>query len=107
MIKYYFLDVVIHKPGVLEPRSVSGKYGTRQEAVEAKLRILSEMEQDEYSTWKKAYPVVQCSCGEEVDCLEFTNTCERCRKDYNFNGALLAPRHQWGEETGEHWSEIP
>lgn len=46
-----------------------------------------------------------CKCGEEV-CLEsFTNTCS-CGRDYNMCGQELAPRSQWGMETGEHWSDI-
>ena len=46
----------------------------------------------------------KCDCGEELTCTEFTNTCE-CGADYNWNGSRLANREQWGEETGEHWSE--
>lgn len=45
-----------------------------------------------------------CVCGREVYLREFTNTCE-CDRDYNLNGNLLAPRSQWGEETGEHWTD--
>jgi len=44
-------------------------------------------------------------CGEEVYLDSFTNTCERCGADYDINGNMLAQRSQWGEETGEHWSE--
>ena len=56
-------------------------------------------------------PVITC-CGTgyghegyEVVCDNFTNTCEWCGADYNSFGQKLAPRSQWGEETGEHWSE--
>jgi len=31
--------------------------------------------------------------------------CE-CGRDYNMSGQLLAPRAQWGEDTGESPSEI-
>jgi len=55
-------------------------------------------------TYSRVYPVVKCSCGEEVCCTRFTNTCE-CGRDYNFAGDLLADRSQWGCETGEHWTE--
>jgi glycyl-tRNA synthetase (class II) len=48
--------------------------------------------------------IVKCSCGQEVSCDSFTNTC-RCGADYNFSGTRLAPRSQWGEETGEHWTD--
>jgi hypothetical protein len=35
----------------------------------------------------------------------FTNTCE-CGADYNMSGGILAPREQWGEETGESLTDI-
>ena len=48
--------------------------------------------------------VITCACGKDVECPDFTNTCE-CGIDYNFAGARLADRSQWGEETGEHWTD--
>lgn len=55
--------------------------------------------------WSYQHPAVgRCECGREVELGSFTNTCE-CGRDYNSAGQLLAPRCQWGEETGEHWSE--
>ena len=48
---------------------------------------------------------VTCDCGETVTCSGFTNTCT-CGADYNMSGQLLAPRAQWGEETGETADEI-
>ena len=45
-----------------------------------------------------------CNCGRKVTLDRFTNPCS-CGLDYNMFGELLAPRHLWGEETGEHWSE--
>jgi hypothetical protein len=48
--------------------------------------------------------VVKCDCGDKVWCPEFTQTCS-CGADYNMSGQRLAPRDQWGEETGEHWSD--
>jgi hypothetical protein len=47
----------------------------------------------------------KCICGEEVYLDSFTNTCPGCERDYNIQGQLLATRSQWGEETGEHWTE--
>jgi hypothetical protein len=47
---------------------------------------------------------IRC-CGVWLECDQFTNTCERCGADYNWGGQRLAPREQWGEETGEHWTE--
>lgn len=52
------------------------------------------------------YVEVVCDCGETVACTGFTNTCERCGRDYNWNGTLLAPRSHWGEETGETEADI-
>lgn len=50
------------------------------------------------------FPLVTC-CGDTVMCNAFTNTCPNCGRDYNRNGDELAPREQWGEETGECWSD--
>ena len=50
---------------------------------------------------------VRCDCYNVVtidDCM--TNTCTRCGADYNGNGSQLAPREQWGEETGESYADI-
>ena len=43
-------------------------------------------------------------CGEVVYLDGFTNSCS-C-SDYNMSGQRLAPRSQWGEETGESVSDI-
>lgn len=44
-------------------------------------------------------------CGGEVILDAFTCTCRQCGADYNMSGQRLAPREQWGEETGEHWTD--
>jgi len=49
--------------------------------------------------------IIRCRCGREVKCSGFTNTCE-CGADYNWAGQRLAPRSQWGEETGESVADI-
>ena len=49
--------------------------------------------------------ILECDCGAHVELAMFTNTCSNCGTDYNFEGRRLAPREQWGEETGEHWGE--
>jgi hypothetical protein len=56
-----------------------------------------------YTYWTPK--IGKCSCGKEVELSHFTNTCD-CGRDYNSGGWLLAPRSQWGEETGEHISDI-
>lgn len=48
----------------------------------------------------------KCDCGQLVTLYGFTNTCEGCGADYNSAGQFLAPRVQWGEETGERCHEI-
>ena len=45
-------------------------------------------------------------CGRWVELSGFTNTCENCGADYSKSGQRLAPREQWGVETGEHPADI-
>lgn len=71
----------------------SGEYAVRREGVR------------EYRWSYRVAHTGRCSCGTEVYLDSFTNTCGGCGADYNSAGQLLAPRCQWGEETGEHWSE--
>jgi hypothetical protein len=60
---------------------------------------------DKHGVLQKKYTVVEC-CGDELYCYGFTNTCPICGSDYNQAGQRLAPREQWGEETGEHYTDI-
>lgn len=51
----------------------------------------------------RLYRVVRCDCGEEVHCNDaWANSCE-CGQEFNGSGQRLAPRSQWGEETGEQF----
>lgn len=46
---------------------------------------------------------VECVCGQEVEVTNYwANQCE-CGQEYNGSGQRLAPREQWGEETGERF----
>lgn len=63
-----------------------------------------EYQYREWDDYQPGYTVVTCSCRKKVYCHHFTNTCS-CGKDYNQNGSELAPRSQWGEETGETWMD--
>lgn len=54
----------------------------------------------EYQQKDGGYTLVKCDCGEEIACSGFTTTCG-CGRDYDWNGTQLAPRSQWGYETGE------
>ena len=53
----------------------------------------------------KRIKTITC-CGRRLECPDFTNTCEICGADYNWAGDRLAPRDQWGEETGESAADI-
>jgi len=75
-----------------------------EDAFNEREMIINSLPENCYSHYNKVYPRVKCHCGKMVDCMDFTNTCD-CERDYNFNGDLLASRSQWGEETGEHWTE--
>jgi len=55
--------------------------------------------------WIRVETQVRC-CGEWLSCYRFTNTCSNCGADYNMGGQQLAPRAQWGEETGESVADI-
>ncbi len=57
--------------------------------------------------WSHVEPAVGlCSCGAEVELESFTNTCDRCDRDYNWAGQELSPRECWGEETGEDPADV-
>lgn len=60
-------------------------------------------------TWNEP-AVIRCHnafCdGEVVLNMVMTNTCDKCGADYNSFGQLLAPRSQWGEDTGESLYDI-
>jgi hypothetical protein len=46
-------------------------------------------------------------CEHEVVLSDsWLNTCEHCHADYDGSGNLLASRSQWGEESGEHWTDL-
>ncbi len=60
-------------------------------------------------TWTHRYrePAIGVcdDCGGDVELDRFTCACE-CGADYNTAGQQLAPRAQWGEETGESIGDI-
>lgn len=72
--------------------------------------ISPRVEDYSYDHWDNA--AIKCvRCDEEVVLHGFTNTCLTCKTrgittDYNLSGQLLAPRSQWGEETGETYADI-
>lgn len=58
----------------------------------------------EYESFHRVPAKGKC-CGKWLSLHNFTNTCPKCYSDYNSSGQLLSHRSQWGEETGEHWSD--
>ena len=55
---------------------------------------------------RSAPAIGECDvCQRPVRLEYFTNSCE-CGADYNTFGQRLAPREQWGHETGEHWTDL-
>lgn len=45
---------------------------------------------------------IECSCGTKIELVDWWATsCSNCNREYNGGGQELAPRSQWGEETGE------
>lgn len=47
----------------------------------------------------------RCDCGAEVYLHGWICPCD-CGREYNSAGQLLAPREQWGWETGEHPADV-
>jgi hypothetical protein len=68
--------------------------------------LLDDHSEEHNEYWKIfKYNFVTCDCGKKVACTSFTNTCS-CGADYSMDGSQLAPRSQWGEETGETLTDI-
>jgi hypothetical protein len=57
------------------------------------------------SWWEPAIGLCNV-CGTEVALEGDPCTCPKCNTDYNSAGQQLAPRSQWGEETGESLADI-
>ncbi len=83
-------------PLALRPEGQASLDGLRSGAIRATpLTIEARQERVEVCA------VVQCDCGRKVTlCSGWANECD-CGAEYNGSGQLLAPRAQWGEETGE------
>jgi hypothetical protein len=48
---------------------------------------------------------IRCACGYVILVWDANDQqCGCCEREYNCVGQLLAPRSQWGEETGEQFS---
>lgn len=75
---------------------------TKYHGNESKVREFREQKRDADDRLE----YFKCDCGEWLYTDRVHDVfCEKCHRDYNAYGQLLAPKEQWGEETGEHWSE--
>ena len=103
--KRYLARVSVNAPGELTAE-MELEFDFRKEAV-IFLEEQHQRKRDDVTLRTKIIPVVYCCPGEDgrVECDSFTQTCPVCGSDYNFSGTLLAPRSQWGEETGEDWGD--
>lgn len=52
--------------------------------------------------------IIRCVCGCRLENWRPGGDvdCDKCGREYNSSGQLLADRSQWGEETGEHPADI-
>ena len=51
----------------------------------------------------RRFVTIQCDCGAHLTLHDsWSNECN-CGTEYNGSGQQLAPRSQWGEETGERF----
>lgn len=101
----YLLEIQLFNEKLNRYEDFTEKFADIYEAEIKREKIIENKPQGWSVSWNKIYPLVKCSCGEEIVCINFTNTCEKCEKDYNFAGVELAERSQWGEETGERWQD--
>ena len=49
----------------------------------------------------RRFKMIRCDCGCELTLHNWWSTECDCGTEYNGGGQRLAPRSQWGEETGE------
>lgn len=100
------------KGGFAFPCDANGAFEVRREEYQARVAELSgdpaytDQGVEKHESWVTEPAVIECEgCSSHVRLSGFTNTCE-CGADYNMSGSVLAPRSQWGEETGESVSDI-
>ena len=77
-----------------EKRTVNGRW----------VHLMGDRWFEEDPKGERSITEVKC-CGTWLWCDMFTNTCS-CGADFNMSGDKLAPRSQWGEETGETYADI-
>ena len=80
-------------------------YENYQKCVNGDFDVVCDGVEEHHHNWTSP-AVGECPCGGEVELAGFTNTCEKCGRDFNMSGQELADRSQWGEETGESLADI-
>ena len=99
------------KKGVKNPHALAmhkAKKGDFKESVTEGLKNMKEPVRDP-ETYRVIEPAEgDCeNCGNRVYLTSaWANECDKCGAEYNMSGQRLAPRSQWGEETGETSSDF-
>ena len=68
--------------------------------------VISKVEQVSIFGKTHTYKYAACECGSEIVLDDFTNYCDDCERIYDFSGHRLSNPRNWGEETGEHWTDV-
>lgn len=95
----YLVEVIAVDPSFNEFKEYSTKCNDLDKAYSFQENFENSVSEGMRITYSRVTVVVECMCGKEVECRNFTNTCE-CGQDFNFSGQEIASRSQWGEETG-------
>lgn len=78
-----------------------------QDCMNGKLAVIDLGVQTLTHTYIDPAVIICDVCGWEVILNDaFWSTCSHCGADYNGMGQHLAPREQWGEETGESLADM-
>jgi hypothetical protein len=102
----------VYSPGHGYGFDCTHDYVVDLESLNAAARENYEMCMSKYSDimQKKSWDTLEwesgemlCDCGQKLKMYRpgADIDCDRCHRSYNSFGQLLAPRSQWGEETGE------
>lgn len=66
-------------------------------------KVIKDAEYCQTTGKKISFTVIRCNnCRASVELYNsWASSCDNCHTEYNGSGQELAPRSQWGEETGE------
>lgn len=105
MTKVYWYKMLRRPMGIdCQPKGwVDSDHTVGRFGIVAYERSLTVDELDEYEMEKYAV-TVECDCGDLVTIdNSWANCCLNCEVEYNGLGEPLAPREQWGYETGKRF----